>query len=41
MPLPLRYGASVMDCTQKIKENLKGTKYVNILSSIYLKVNVL
>ncbi len=36
MPLPLRYGASVMDCTQKIKQNLKGTKYVNLLSSCIL-----
>jgi hypothetical protein len=29
MTLPLRYAASVMDCTQKVKQNLKGTKYVN------------
>ncbi len=37
MPLPLRYGASVMDCTQKVKQKLKGTKYVNLLSVfIYL-----
>jgi hypothetical protein len=26
MPCPLRYGASLMDFTQKIKEKLKGTK---------------
>jgi hypothetical protein len=32
MPLPLRYAASVMDCTQKVKQNLKGTKYVYLLS---------
>jgi hypothetical protein len=32
MRLPLRYGASNMDCFRKIKQNLKGTKYVNLLS---------
>jgi hypothetical protein len=26
MTLPLRYGACVMDFTQKVKQNIKGTK---------------
>jgi hypothetical protein len=29
MTLPLRYGASVKDFTEKVKQELKGTKYVN------------
>ncbi len=32
MTLPLRYGASVIDFTQKVKQELKGTKYVNLQS---------
>ncbi len=32
MALPLRYGASVKDFTQKVKQELKGTKYANLLS---------
>jgi hypothetical protein len=32
MALPLRYGASVKDFTQKVKQELKGTKYVNLMS---------
>ena len=32
MTLPLRYGASVKDFTEKVKQELKGTKYVNLMS---------
>ncbi len=32
MALSLRYGASVKDFTQKVKQELKGTKYANLLS---------
>jgi hypothetical protein len=32
MALPLRYGASVKDFTQKVKQELKGTKYAHLLS---------
>jgi hypothetical protein len=38
MTLPLRYAASVMDCTQKVKQNLKGTKYVVFTSQMSLLV---
>jgi hypothetical protein len=42
MTLPLRYGASVKDFTEKVKQELKGTKYVNIviLKKLYCDVHL-
>ncbi len=42
MTLSLRYGASVKDFTEKVKQELKGTKYVNLMpfNAIILKIRM-
>ena len=42
MTLPLRYGASVKDFTEKVKQELKGTKYINLMpfNAIILKIRM-